>query len=185
MNPRSVWAPKGLVAVLDTSVHVAAALSGDPARSPAQLVQEAAGYGYDSFTSPDILNEVEEVLRRLGFRKNIRRWIDQFGRMSRQVNPRQLVGDYSALVGHDVEDDPIIKTALSVLYHDPEGQEAVEMARHKSGCYIVTTNTRDFPEGRYLYGWTCIRPHRFVAVIDDHAASIAASGPEPPISSGD
>jgi hypothetical protein len=61
------WHPKGIAAVLDTSTLIRAWLSQEANPRPAREVVRLAGQAYDSFTSPSILIEVEEVLIRPRF----------------------------------------------------------------------------------------------------------------------
>lgn len=170
MTQPGLWTPKGIVAVVDTSVHVRAYLAAAGSSSPSAQVQEQAGYAYDSFTSPEILDETERVLvREFGAQpERVRRWLDQFGRQSRQVDPDRIPGDFAAQLRGDERDNPVLKTALAVYPHDPEGQEAVSAAMADAGLFIVSTNTRHFPPGRNLYGWTCIRPHELLARLEEH-----------------
>ncbi|MBA2451219.1 MAG: hypothetical protein H0V51_24665 [Chloroflexi bacterium] len=73
--------PKGVVAVLDTSVLVRAWLSPAAAPNPSRRIAELAGVAYDSFTSPAILDEVEEVLAQPRFGAAptlVRLWLDVF-----------------------------------------------------------------------------------------------------------
>lgn len=161
-----IWRPKGAVAVLDTSVLIRAYLS--PAGNPnaSEMVTLLAGLAYDSFTSPPILTEVETVLARPRFgipAARTRIWLDNFVRMSRQVNPSAIPGDYAAALGHDEKDNPILKTALAVNLHE-DGQRAIGSAVIDLGCFIVSTDD-DFAPGRNVWGWAFIRPHAFLALL--------------------
>lgn len=60
-RPERFGRPKGVVAVLDTSVLVRAWLSAAAPPNPSRRDMLLAGLAYDSFTSPAILNEVESV----------------------------------------------------------------------------------------------------------------------------
>lgn len=178
MVARSLWSPKGIAAVLDTSVHVRAYLVGAHRPSPSLLVQEQAGYAYDSFTSPDILAETEQLLV-CDFEARssaIRRWLDQFARQSRQVDPGRIPGDFAAQLRGDDQDNPILKTTLAVYAHEPEDQAAVQAALAGAGLYIVSTDTKHFPPGRNLHGWAYIRPHVFLRLVEEHAATSAERG---------
>ncbi len=55
MSEAGLWTPKGVVAVLDTSVLVAARLSKAERPTSSREVLRLAGILYDSFTSPAIL----------------------------------------------------------------------------------------------------------------------------------
>ena len=56
--------PRGILAVLDSSVLVRGWLSSAQVPNPLRRVMLLAGVVYDSFTSPAIVGEVEEVLTR-------------------------------------------------------------------------------------------------------------------------
>jgi predicted nucleic acid-binding protein len=156
------WDPKGVVAVVDTSVLVAARITVAGESSPSRQVVSSAAVLYDSFTSPEILEEVEGVLARPRFGYPVaetRKWLDVFLRHSRQVDPESVPGDYSAALGDDEKDNPVFKTALAVNLHE-EGQVAVENAKSRYGCFLVSMD-RDFEEGRTVWGWKFIRPASF------------------------
>ncbi len=107
MSEAGLWSPKGLVAVLDTSVLVAARLSKAERPTSSREVVRLAGILYDSFTSPAILEEVEAVLARpkLGCpAAETRLWVDVLLRHSRQVDPGLVPGSYAAAV-HSDEDE--------------------------------------------------------------------------------
>lgn len=73
------WRPKGIVAVLDTSIHVRAWLSPRDRPNPSLRIGLLAGIIYDSVTSPAVLGEVEEVLTRprfAGTLASVRVWLD-------------------------------------------------------------------------------------------------------------
>lgn len=157
-----LWKPKGIVAVIDTSVFVAARVSSAGNLSSARQVVRFAGLVYDSFTSPGILQEVEDVLARPRFGYPVaetRRWLEVFLRHSRQVDPAFVPGDYSAALHADEKDNPIFKTALAVNLHE-EGQVALADAKCRYGCFLVSKD-RDFEEGRNVWGWEFIRPETF------------------------
>lgn len=166
LPPVDSWWPKGAIAVLDTSTLVRARLSPEGEPNPSRLLMLLAGHAYDSFTSPAILGEVEQVLSRPRFgipESETRIWLDHFVRMSRQLDATVIPGDYAAALGDDEKDNPILKTALAVNLHD-EGQEAIAFAAAKLGCFIVSTD-QDFAEGRTSWGWKFVRPHTFLALL--------------------
>ena len=157
-----VWRPKGIVAVVDTSVLVAARNSRSGNLSPSRQIVRSAGMLYDSFTSPSILQEVEGVLVRPRFGYSVsetRRWLDVFLRHSRQVDHESIPGEYSAALGDDEKDNPVFKTALAVSLNE-EGQVAIEAAKLRYGCFLVSLD-RHFEEGRNAWGWEFIRPGSF------------------------
>lgn len=163
MREAGVWSPKGLVAVLDTSVLVAARLSKAERPTSSREVLRLAGILYDSFTSPAILEEVEEVLARPRFGVPVdetRRWLDVFVRQSRQVDPGLVPGSYASAVHSDEKDSPVLRTALAVNLHEG-GQRAIATAKTGRGCFIVSWD-RDFAPGRSFWGWTFIRPDAFL-----------------------
>jgi predicted nucleic acid-binding protein len=160
------WQPKGIVAVLDTSVLVAARHAKMNRPSPSRDIVLLAGTAYNSFTSPAILDETERVLARphLGYPvADTRRWIDTYVRHSRQVHPGIIPGDYAVALGNDPKDEPVLKTALAVSL-DEDGRVAVAAAHEGAGCYIVSLD-RDFAPGRNVWGWAFIRPEAFIALL--------------------
>ena len=164
----AVWRPKGIVAVLDTSTLVRAWLSREVSPSPARDVMRLAGQAYDSFTSPAILDEVEEVLHRPRFgaaRAHVRLWLDAFLRVSRQVFPEMIPGGDPAAVSGDVGDLPILNTAFAVAAGDAEAREVLAAARLGGGWFIVSENTRHFPPGRNVHGWQFITAHAFLLLL--------------------
>jgi predicted nucleic acid-binding protein len=163
---RSIWDPKGIVAVIDTNVLVSARIAKPDRPSSAREIYRLAGVLYDSFTSPAILMEVEQVLARPRFEVPVaetRRWIDVFVRGSRQVDPNRMPGNYAAVLGGDRKDNPILKTALAVNV-DEDGQIAIAAARVAAGCYIVSLDT-DFAANRNVWGWEFMRPDGFFRLL--------------------
>jgi len=148
-----MWDAKGLVAVLDTSVLVSAYLSKDSHFSSSRRIVRAVGALYDSFTSPAIIAETERVLTEPRFRapmSGIRLWLDAFVRRSRQVDSVAIPGDYSAALGGDEKDNPILLTALAVNLHE-EGQQCIAEAGSRFGCFIVSGD-KHFRAGRNVWG---------------------------------
>lgn len=93
------WRAHGIVALLDTSVLVRAWLSPAATPIPSQRIMLLAGVAYDSFTSPAILEEVEEVLEKLRFgaaRARVRAWLDAYLRSGRQAFPQPFSGTMHA-----------------------------------------------------------------------------------------
>jgi predicted nucleic acid-binding protein len=170
-----IWNPKGVVAVIDTSVLIAARITMAGETSPSRQVVGSAGILYDSFTSPEILEEVEAVLARPRFGYSVaetRKWLELFLRHSRQVDPASVPGDYSAALDDDEKDNPVFKTALAVNLHE-EGQVAVENARSGYGCFLVSMDS-DFAEGRNVWGWKFTRPESFWRLLlsrDDESSA--------------
>ena len=162
-----IWQPKGIIAVLDTSTLVRAWLSRPPGRTPAVEIVRAAGRRYDSFTSPAILAEVEEVLERPRFgasRAAVRLWLDRFVRLSRQVFPESFPDVDAGPVHADLSDLPVLRTALAV----PATQEFAPIAaaaRADGGWFLVSENTRDFMPGRNVWGWRFTTAHGFWQVL--------------------
>lgn len=108
-----------------------------------------AGQAYDSFTSPAILEEVEDVLVRPRFgasRGQVRLWLDAFLRVSRQVFPEIIPGGDPAVVGGDPDDLPVLNTAYAAAGGGAE-------------------NTRDFSPGRNVYGWRFVTAYTFLRVL--------------------
>lgn len=162
------WQPKGVVAVLDTSTLVRAWLSREDAPRPARDVMRLAGLAYDSFTSPAILDEVEEVLVRPRFgaaRGQVRLWLDAYQRMSRQVFPELIPGDDAAAVRGDVEDLPVLKTAFAIAAAGDELGNILADARADGGWFLVSENTRHFTPGWTVHGWRFITAHEFLRLL--------------------
>jgi predicted nucleic acid-binding protein len=160
--------PKGVVAVLDTSVLVRAWLSSSASPNPSRRVMLLAGVAYDSFTSPAILDEVEEVLARPRFGADpapVRRWLDIFLRSSRQVFPDVIPGGSARAVGGDAEDLPVLKTAYAVAAAGEELGDILVAARADGGWLIVSENTRHFIPGRNVHGWRFITGHAFLLFL--------------------
>jgi predicted nucleic acid-binding protein len=170
------WRPKGIVAVLDTSTLVRAWLSREEDPRPARDVMRLAGQVYDSFTSPAILDEAEEVLVRPRFgvsRGHVRLWLDAFLRMSHQVFPEVIPGGDPAAVGGDVEDLPVLNTAYAAAASGEEMSEILAAARLSDGWFIVSENTRHFPPGRNVHGWQFITAHLFLRLLHSRASAEA------------
>jgi hypothetical protein len=135
-----------------------------------------AGLAYDSFTSPAILDEVEEVLVRLRFgaaRGQVRLWLDAFLRVSRQVFPEVIPGGDPAAVGGDVEDLPVLHTAYGGAAGGEPVGEVLAAARLGGGWFIVSENTRDFRPGRTVHGWQFVTAHGFLRLL--HGGTPAAA----------
>ena len=163
-----LWRPKGVVAVLNTSTLVRAWLSREDNPSPARDVMRLAGQAYDSFTSPAILDETEEVLVRPRFgasRGQVRLWLDAFLRMSRQVFPEVIPGSNPAAIGGDLEDLPVLNTAYAAAVGGEGVGEVLAAARLSAGWFIVSENTRHFPPGRNVHGWQFITAHAFLRLL--------------------
>lgn len=153
--PEPFTEPKGVAAILDTSVLVRAWLTPETP-NPSRQIMLLAGELYDSFTSPAILEEFEEVAARpriAGDSTLTRIWVDVHLRASRQVFPEFIPGGGAAAVGGDIGDLPILKTAYAANVGGEEIARILELARNDGGCYIVSENTRDFVPGRNVYGW--------------------------------
>jgi predicted nucleic acid-binding protein len=120
------------VAVLDTSVLVRAWLSAAAPPNPSRRAMLLAGLAYDSFTSPAILNEVEEVLARPRFGAEPARvslWLDAFLRASRQVFPEVIPGRDARAIRGDTADLPVLKTAHAVAAAGEEIGDVLVAAR--------------------------------------------------------
>src|SRR5262249_36629588 len=130
-GPSLPGTPKGVVAVLDTSVLVRAWRSTARAPNAARRVMLLAGVAYDSFTSPAILGEVAEVLARPRFSStpsDVYSWLDAFVRASRQVFPESVPGDDAGAVRGHQDDLPILKTAYAVFAAASEYPSVLEQA---------------------------------------------------------
>jgi predicted nucleic acid-binding protein len=160
--------PKGVVAVLETSVLVRAWLSPAAAPNPSRRVAELAGVAYDSFTSPAILDEVEEVLERPRFGATptgVRLWLDIFLRASRQVFPESIPGGDAGALRGDLEDLPVLKTAYAVAAAGEELGDVLVVARADGGWFLVSENTRHFTSGWIVHGWRFITAHAFLGLL--------------------
>lgn len=160
--------PKGIIAVLDTSILVRAWRSPTGVPNTSRRVMLLAGVGYDSFTSPAILGEVAEVLARPRFGAAPSRvyvWLDAFVRASRQVFPESIPVDNPAAVGGDHDDLPILKTAYAAIAAATEYPLIVEEARRGDGLFLVSENTRHIVPGRNAYGFEFVRAHQFLDLL--------------------
>jgi predicted nucleic acid-binding protein len=165
--------PKGLIAVLDTSVLVRAWLSPPAPPNPSLRVMQLAGAAYDSFTSPAILEELDEVLGRPSFGADpahVHRWIDAFLRASRQVFPETIPGRDAGAVHGDLEDLPILKTAYATS-SDESLPHILAAARNDAGYFLVSENRRHFTPGWNVYGWEFITADAFVRFLLRRGAS--------------
>ncbi len=159
---------KGIVAVLDTSVLVRAWLSPVAPPNPSRRVMLLAGVAYNSFTSPAILDEVEEVLVRPRFGAaagQVRLWLDAFLRASRQVFPELIPGDDAKAVRGDREDLPVLKTGYAIAATGKEFGDLLAAARSDGGWFLVSENTRDFTPGWNVPGWQFITAHTFLRLL--------------------
>jgi predicted nucleic acid-binding protein len=160
--------PKGLVAVLDTSVLVRAWRSTVGAPNPSRRAMLLAGIAYDSFTSPAILSEVAQVLARPRFGSSpgqVYSWLDAFVRASRQVFPESIPGDDADAVGGDQGDLPILKTTYAVFAAAAEYPDVLEQAGRGEGFFLVSENTTDFLPGRNVHGFQFTRAHHFLELL--------------------
>jgi predicted nucleic acid-binding protein len=160
--------PRGVAAVLDTSVLVRAWLSSVAKPNPSRRVMMLVGAAYDSFTSPAILDEVEDVLIRPRFGASVRQirlWLDVFVRASRQVFPELIPGDDARAVRGDIEDLPILETAYAVPAAGEELGDLLVAAQTAGGWSIVSEDTHHFTPGRNVYGWRFITAHTFLGLL--------------------
>jgi predicted nucleic acid-binding protein len=156
--------PKGIVAVVETSVLVRAWLSSATAPNPSRRVMLLAGVVYDSFTSPAILDEVTEVLTRPRFGaspSHVQIWLDTFVRASRQIFPQIVPAGVTEAVRGDVDDVPILHTAYAATASS-DSQDVLEVARAVDGWFLVSENTRHFTPGWNVHGWQFITAHSFL-----------------------
>lgn len=166
-RPEPFTTPKGVAAILDTSVLVRAWLTRQPP-NPSRQVMLLAGELYDSFTSPSILEEFEEVAARpriAGDVTLVRTWLDVHLRASRQVFPEFIPGGGAAAVGGDIGDLPILKTAFAASVGGEDMTRILELASHDGGCYIVSENTSDFVPGHNVYGWEFTTATMFLRLL--------------------
>jgi hypothetical protein len=132
-----------------------------------------AGVAYDSFTSPAILDEVEDVLARprFGAAGQVRHWLDAFLRASRQVFPALIPGDDARALRGDVEDLPVLKTGYAVAAAGEEFGDILAAARAGGGWFIVSEDTHHFTPGWNVYGWQFITAHEFLQLLHRRAES--------------
>lgn len=133
-------------AVLDTNVVVSAHLKE---RGLEALILELALSGrFDLVASPALLAEYEEVLRRSRFNLNP-------GGITRSI---EAIRDRALIVSP--------RKRLSVT-RDPDDNMVPECASSGRADYVVTGNTRDFPQ--QFHGIYVVPPRHFVVVL---AASV-------------
>ncbi len=145
------------MAVLDSSVLVAAALARDPKSPNREVVELALAGVYICVTSDYIQAEVTETLIEHGLRQDE---VDSiFGVVWHTAEVVALADESEALREAilDEDDRPILRTALGV-YAVPE--LAALPRKH-----LVSENVQHFPPGRNLYGFECIRPGGFLAEL--------------------
>jgi hypothetical protein len=160
--------PKGVVAVLDTSVLVRGWLSPASPPNPSRRVMLLAGVIYDSFTSPAILDEDEEVLARPRFGAEpaqVRLWLDAFLRASRQVFPESIPGGGTGAVRGDVDDLPVLHTAYAASLAGATMGGILAAARVEGGWFLVSENTRHFTPGWNVHGWQFTTAHTFLQLL--------------------
>ena len=124
-----------------------------------------AGIAYNSLTSPEILEETDEVLLRPRFgadRGEIRAWLDAFIRASLQVFPETVPGAAASVVGGDEDDLPVIETAFAGAI---EYADALAAAPTSAQSFIVSENTRHFVPGRVVFGWRYTTAAEFLRVL--------------------
>lgn len=114
-----------LKAVLDTNVVVSAHLNLDG--PPRVILDLAFSRHFRCFVSEPLLREYEEVLSR-----------PRFGR-----NPRDIAKSLRLL--RDVATLVVPRRRLDVA-GDPDDNKVLECALEARADYVVTGNTRDFPE---------------------------------------
>lgn len=160
------WSPRGVrgreptlrwLAVLDSSVFVAAALARDPKSPNREVVELALAGVYICVISDYIQTEVTETLIEYGLRRDE---VDAlFGVVWHTAQMVALADDSEALRKAIVDEDdrPILRTAFGV-YAVPE---LAPLPRK----YLVSENVQHFPPGRNLYGFECIRPGGFLAEL--------------------
>jgi hypothetical protein len=157
-----------VVAILETSVLVRAWLSPAAAPNPSRRAMLLAGVAYHSFTSPPILDEIEEVLTRPRFGADsgqVRLWLDAFVRASRQVFPDVIpfAGTGAAGVVHgDLDDLPILHTAYAATAAGGDVGGVLEAAGAEGGWFLVPENTRLFTPGWNVHGWQFTTAHAFI-----------------------
>lgn len=160
--------PKGIVAVLDTSVLVRAWLSPVQPANPSRRVMLLAGGIYDSVTSAQILDEVRDVLVRPRFAVppiRVSKWMDIFLRASRQVFPQLIPSGEAGAVGGDIGDLAVLHTAYAVNASGEELEPVLAAARGDGGWFLVSENTRDFVPGHNVYGWQFVTAHEFHRIL--------------------
>ncbi|MGH2367794.1 MAG: PIN domain-containing protein, partial [Chloroflexota bacterium] len=156
------------MAILETSVLVRAWLSPAAVPNPSRRAMLLTGVEYDSFTSPPILEEVEEVLARPRFgadRAQVRRWLDAFVRASRQVFPEPIPAAATGAAGAargDIDDLPILHTAYAATAAGREASSVLDAARADGGWFLVSENTKHFTPGWNVYGWQFTTANVFV-----------------------
>lgn len=167
-GPPSFADARGILAILDSSVLVRAWLSSWAAPNPSRRLMLLAGIVFDSFTSPAILEEVEDVLIRPRFgasRPRVQQWLDAFVRASRQVFPQLVPGANARAVRGDLDDLPILQTAYAVLVASADYADVVERAKTDGGCYLVSENTTDFTPGWNVHGFRFVRAEEFLRIL--------------------
>jgi hypothetical protein len=145
------------LAVLDSSVYVAAVLTNSP-RSPNRETVELGLAGvYILATSEYIRGEVEETLAEAGLDAPvIDATLSPIWRVARWLDPVDDSPVFAEAV-RDENDRPILRAALGA-YTVPD----LAPLPHK---YLVSENTKHFVPRRNLYGFECMTPGGFLAAI--------------------
>jgi hypothetical protein len=167
MSRRLPWLPRrgrgedvGLrwLAVLDSSVYVAALLTINP-RSPNRETIELGLAGvYILGTSEYIKGEVEEaLLGEAGLQpEDVHTALSSVWRIARWLDPVDDSPIFAAAV-RDEADRPILRAAL--------GAYSVADLAPLPEKFLISENTRHFIPGRNLYGFVCTTPGGFLARI--------------------
>jgi len=145
------------LAVLDSSVYVAAVLTNSP-RSPNRETVELGLAGvYILATSEYIKTEVEEALAEAGvIADTINSTLSPIWRVARWLDPVDDSPVFAEAV-RDENDRPILRAAL--------GAYTVPDLAPLPDKYLVSENTKHFVPKRNLYGFECITPGGFLAAI--------------------
>lgn len=137
-------------AVLDTNVFVSGIKSQKT--PPGQIVDAWMKKQFTVITSPQLILEIHEVLRRpaiLDLLKKTPNEVDKF--------VKNLIQKTFVTKG---------KLELDVLKNDPDDNMVIATAVEGQAAYLVTGNTKHFPSEEYQ-GVKIVTPQEFVSILNN------------------
>jgi putative PIN family toxin of toxin-antitoxin system len=131
-----------LKAVLDTNVVLSAHLIDE---GPSRLIFDVVFPGYfRCFVSKPLLEEYEEVLKRPRF----------------ELDPREIARSMGFMRNAAIL---VVPRKRLQITNDPDDNKVLECALEARADYVVTGNTRDFPER--FQDIRIITPRRFMTLV--------------------
>ena len=147
------------VAVIDTSVYVADALSRHQTGSPSRVVDLALNDEFHLVLSNEILAELMGALRRHTWPEA--RVMDYFGPAFERAIWLTSVPEerhhLAAVQGHSA-DTIVVRTAEAIYVSNRPDLVAIPTK------YVVSMNTKHFPPGATYAGFKFVTPHQLLAL---------------------